>query len=70
MQEGMVTAREDRFLVNLKLAYFAKMRGDWRWIGYVLKVVACPDLLAREVAVFGIKTLQARRQLLKYYFPQ
>ncbi len=69
-REGMVTTRADRFLVNLKLAYFAKMRGDWSWLRHALKVGACPDLLAQEVAVFGVKTLRERRQLLKYYFHQ
>ena len=70
MREGMVTTRADRFLVNLKLAYFARMRGDWRWFGHALKVGGCPDLLVREVAVFGMKNLRARRQLLQYYFHQ
>lgn len=70
VDDGMVTKRADRFLVNLKLAYFARMRGDGRWLGHALKAGACPDLLGREMAVFLVKTLRARRELLKYYFSQ
>jgi glycosyltransferase involved in cell wall biosynthesis len=68
LSERMVTEREDRFLVHLKLAYFEWHHGERPWLSHLLQVCAEPDLLLREVVKFGDTTLCARRNLLRYYF--
>ncbi len=68
LREGLVTTRRDRFLVSLKLAYFAWRRKDGQDLSHGLRVLACPDLLVRVVWAFLGTSLALRRRLLKYYF--
>ncbi len=68
LEKGMIAARDDLFIVNLKLMYFSMMRGDLAWLRYAWKVALCPDLLAKEIRLFVTRSCYARKQLLHYYF--
>lgn len=66
--DAPITAAADRFLIQLKLAYF-----DWKTRGPTalsrhLGLLRHPELLRREVMLFARTTLRDRRQLLRYYF--
>jgi glycosyltransferase involved in cell wall biosynthesis len=66
--ETQVTVAADRFLIQLKLAYF-----DWKTrgpnsLGRQLGLLRHPELLRQEVVRFVRTTLRDRRQLLRYYF--
>lgn len=68
LDSKMVKKRQDRFLIHLKLAYFALQRKDPIGLGHALKVASSPDLLLREVAKFVTQTLRQRQRLMRYYF--
>ena len=68
LEKGMIAARDDLFLVNLKLMYFSMKRGDLDWLRYAGKVALCPGLLAKEIHLFVTRSCYARKQLLHYYF--
>ena len=68
LEKGMIAARDDLFLVNLKLMYFSLKRGDLAWLRYAGKVALRPGLLAKEIQLFVSRSCYARKQLLHYYF--
>ena len=64
---GMLSRREDRFLVELKLFYFAWKAGRWSSLPALAALLRYPVLMAKEIAKFFRTTLRDRRRLLKYY---
>ena len=69
IQEGMISRREDRFLVNLKLAYISWKRRDFgECIRYAPRAGLCLDLMVREIWRYGRTGRRARRDLMKHYF--
>lgn len=68
LAEDMATAADDRYLVHLKLAHFEWKCRQGRCVEHCLQLLARPDLLAQEFLAFGRTTLNARRNLLRYYF--
>ena len=64
---GMLSRREDRFLVELKLFYFAWKAGRWSSLPALAALLRYPVLMAKEITKFFGTTLRDRRRLLKYY---
>jgi glycosyltransferase involved in cell wall biosynthesis len=61
LREGLAHGRDDRFLVHLKLTYFAWRRREAEWVRHAGPVLAAPDLLAREAWLTFSKWRLARR---------
>jgi len=65
---GWLARREDRFLVALKLFYFAWKSHSSSAIALLARLLRYPDLMILESVKFFKVTLRDRRRLLKYYF--
>ena len=69
LQSGtIVTAPEDRFLIQLKLAYFGWRRDGLGSITALIGLLRHPEFLRREVVLFLRTTLRDRRCLLRYFY--
>lgn len=65
---GWLVRREDKFLVALKLFYFAWKENTPASLVLLVCLLKYPVLLARETLLFFRVTVRDRRRLLKYYF--
>lgn len=65
---GWLARREDKFLVELKLFYFAWKSRPLSAVPLLIRLLKYPDLMILESIRFFKVTVRDRRRLLKYYF--
>jgi len=68
LSSGLVTRRQDIFLVKLKLFYFAWKQDSTASLRLIFGLLHYPELMVQEIIKYFRVTVRDRKRLMKYYF--